>query len=166
MRSPGDSRGLVWGAGVALAVAGLCVQVLVHRFDSWNRDPFLRPVYGAACALLPCASPTSRPARDIAVRDIAVRDIAVRAHPRIVGGVVVEAAVRNEASFSQPFPRLELRLSNAAGEVVAARRFAPAQYLGGRYPPDAPMPAMTRVLAVVEIRRPPVEAVNVALAPY
>ena len=159
MRVPGDLRNLVWGAGVALAVAGLCVQVLVHRFDNWGRDPVLRPVYRAACALLPCVLPMSRPARDFVVRDIAVR-----AHPRVVGGVVVEAAVRNEASFSQPFPRLELRLWNAA--VVAARRFAPAQYLGGRYPPDAPMPAMTRVLAVVEIRRPSVEAVNVALVPY
>ena len=162
MRSLGHFRGSVaWGAGVALAVAGLCVQVLVHQFDNWSRDPVLRPVYRAACALLPCASPMSRPARDFAVRDIAVR-----AHPRVVGGVVVEAALRNEASFSQRFPGIELRLSNAAGEVVAGRRFAPAQYLGGRYPPDAPMPAMTRVLAVVEIRRPPVEAVNVALVPY
>ncbi len=161
MRSPGDLRGLVWGAGIALAVAALCVQVLAHKFDTWSRDPFLRPVYGAACALLPCALPISRPARHFVVRDVAVRT-----HPRIEGGVVVEAALRNEASFSQRFPRLELRLSNAAGEVVAARRFAPAQYLGGRYPPEASMPATTRVLAVVEIRRPPVEAVNVVLVPY
>ena len=161
MRGPGDFRGLVWGAGIALAVAGLCVQILFHRFDTWSSDPFLRPVYRAACALLPCALPMSRP-----TRDFTVRDIAVRAHPRVVGGVVVEAALRNEASFSQRFPGLELRLSNAAGEVVAARRFAPAQYLGGRYPPEAPMPAMTRVLAEVEIRRPPFDAVNVALVPY
>ena len=162
MRGLGHFRGSVaWGAGVALAVAGLCVQVLVHQFDNWSRDPVLRPVYRAACALLPCALPMSRPARDFVVRDIAVR-----AHPRVVGGVVVEAALRNEASFSQRFPGLELRLSNAAGEVVAARRFAPAQYLGGRYPPEASMPATTRVLAVVEIRRPPVEAVNVVLVPY
>lgn len=161
MRGSGSRRGFAWGAGIALAVVGLCAQLLVHRFDTWNRDPFLRPVYGAACALLPCVLPTSRP-----VRDIAVRDLVVRSHPSAAGGLVVEAAVRNDASFSQPFPRLELRLSNVAGEVVAARRFAPAQYLGGRHPADAPMPAMTRALAVVEIRRPPVDAVNVALVPY
>ena len=161
MPGRGDFRGLAWGGGIALAVAGLCVQVLVHQFDTWSRDPLLRPVYDAACAFLPCAPPVSRP-----VREIAVREIVVRAHPGVADAVVVEAALRNEAPSSRPFPRLELRLSDVTGEVVATRRVAPAQYLGGRYPPGAPMPAMTRVLAVVEIRRPPVEAVNVALVPY
>lgn len=161
MRYSGSLRSVAWGAGIALAVAGLCVQLLVHRFDTWSQDPFLRPVYGAACAVLSCVLPRSRP-----VGDIAVLDLVARAHPSVAGALVVEAAVRNEAPSSQPFPQLELRLSNAAGEVVTTRRFAPAQYLGDRYPPGAPMPATTRVLAVVEIRRPPVEAVNVALVPY
>lgn len=161
MRIPRNFPGLAWGVGIGLAVAGLCVQVLVHQFDAWSRDPLPRPVYRAACALLPCTLPMTGPAREVAVLDVAVR-----AHPSVAGALVVEAAVRNESTSSQPFPQLELRLSNVAGEVVAARRFAPAQYLGGRYPPGAPLPAMTRVLAVVEVRRPPVEAVNVALVPY
>ena len=149
-----------WGAGVAVGVACLLVQVFAWRFDRWTLEPNLRPVYEGACAVLRCELPVLR-----SVKDIAVEELSLRAHPNAAGALVVAALLRNEASFAQPFPALELRLSNLAGELVAARRFAPEEYLGAGHARGASVPAMTSVRVAVEIRSPPVEAVNAALVP-
>ncbi len=149
-----------WGAGAAVGVVFLLVQVFAWRFDRWTLEPNLRPVYAGACAVLRCELPVLR-----SVQDIAVGGLSLRAHPNAAGALVVAALLRNEASFAQPFPALELRLSNLAGEVVAARRFRPEEYLAAGHARGAAMPVMTSVRVAVEIRSPPVEAVNAALVP-
>ena len=43
----------LWAAGCVLAAFGLVVQLLWLRFDAWAGNAALRPVYAAACAVLP-----------------------------------------------------------------------------------------------------------------
>ena len=152
------SRRAAWGTATLLATLGLAVQVFWLQFDTWSRTPNLRAAYTAACAVLPCTVPAQR-----APQHISVRGLAVRAHPRVAGGLVVEATLVNEASFAQPFPVLELRLWNLAGEAVAMRRCEPEEYLPVSRGAGAVMPTMTPVRTALAFRSAPWEAVNVTL---
>ena len=149
-------RRAAWGA--LLAALGLAVQVFWLQFDAWTRHPNLRVVYTAACAILPCTVPAARSAHHVAVRGLTLR-----AHPHVAGGLMVEATLVNEASFAQPFPVLELRLWNLAGEAVAMRRCAPEEYLPSVPQPGVIMPTMTPVRVGLAFRSAPLEAVNVTL---
>ena len=147
---------------MALGIACLVVQVFAYRFDRWTGNPNLRVVYAVACAVLPCELPVLR-----SVGDISVLEVAVRPHSGTAAmeAFTIAAVLRNEASFAQPFPELELRLSNMAGELVAARRFRPEEYLGERHRPGASMPSGTPIPVAVDVHGIPVEAVNVKFVP-
>ena len=148
----------LWAAACALAALGLVVQVLWLSFDAWAGNAALRPVYAAACAVLPCTVP----ARD-SVEDLSVRDVALRARLDAPGTVVIQALLVNEGAVERPLPRLELRLLNLAGEVVAARRLEPVDYLATGAGETLAAGGSARV--TVEIRNPGIEAVNVVLVP-
>ncbi len=152
------SRRAAWGAGILLATLGLAIQLFWLQFDTWSRNPHLRVAYTAACVALSCTVPAQR-----SPQHISVRGLAVRSHPQVAGGLVVEATLVNEASFAQPFPALELRLWNLAGEAVAMRRCEPEEYLPVSRGAGAVMRTMTPVRAALAFRSAPLEAVNVTL---
>ncbi len=53
----------------------------------------------------------------------------VFAHPIDQGVLLISASIENIADFDQPFPVLEVRLTNSKSELVALRRFTPEEYL-------------------------------------
>ena len=53
----------------------------------------------------------------------------VFAHPIDKGVLLISASIKNTAKFDQPFPTLEVRLTNSKSELVALRRFSPNEYL-------------------------------------
>lgn len=53
----------------------------------------------------------------------------VFAHPIDKDVLLISASIENIADFDQPFPILEVRLTNAKSELVALRRFTPDEYL-------------------------------------
>lgn len=148
----------LWTAGCVLAALGLVVQVLWLGFDAWAGNAALRPVYAVACAVLPCTVPV----RD-SVEGLSVRKVTLRARPEAPGTVVVQALLVNEGAFERPLPRLELRLLNLAGEVVAARRLEPVDYLAVAARETLAVGGSVRI--AVEVRSPGIEAVNVVLVP-
>jgi len=53
----------------------------------------------------------------------------VFAHPIEKNVLLISASIENTADFDQPFPILEVRLTNSKAELVALRRFSPTEYL-------------------------------------
>ncbi len=53
----------------------------------------------------------------------------VFAHPIEKNVLLISASIENTADFDQPFPILEVRLTNSKAELVALRRFSPDEYL-------------------------------------
>jgi len=53
----------------------------------------------------------------------------VFAHPIEKNVLLISASIENTAEFNQPFPTLEVRLTNSKAELVALRRFTPDEYL-------------------------------------
>lgn len=52
----------------------------------------------------------------------------VFAHPDESGVLLISATMENTAKFDQPYPVIEVRLSDAQSEVIALRRFRPFEY--------------------------------------
>ncbi len=84
-----------------------------------------RPVVTAVCDLTGCNVPAWHEPGAFAMlsRDV----IAVPNRP---GVLRVQASIRNDARWSQPWPVLVLSLSDANGRLLGRRRFMPGDYLG------------------------------------
>jgi len=53
----------------------------------------------------------------------------VFAHPNEEGVLLISASIENHAKHDQPYPILEVRLTDADSKLVALRRFEPNEYL-------------------------------------
>jgi hypothetical protein len=140
---------------VLLALVALAGQVLWFQFDRWSVDPQIRPVYASLCAPLGCELPPMR-----ALDAFRTKDLVVRSHPDRPGALLVDAIIVNEAPFAQPFPELELRFSAIGGNLIAARRFSPREYLSGDAKGAKEIGARTPVHIALEIEDPGGDAVN------
>jgi hypothetical protein len=109
---------------VLLAAAGLAGQYIAYHFDELARqDPTARG-----------SSNCARTRLHGAVRSTSAKsssNLVVRSHPEFNGALVVDAIIYNRATFSQPFPLLELRFADLNGHLIASRRFKPGEYLSG-----------------------------------
>ena len=115
--------------GEWIALALLALALLAQLFFSQRAplaaDARWRPMVVAACGALGCSVPAWREpgAFSMLSRDV----IAVPGRP---GVLRVQASIRNDARWPQPWPALRLSLADASGRVLGARRFAPTDYLG------------------------------------
>ena len=143
-RAHRDFRAL--GAALALTLA-LGLQLLLAQRAVLAADPGWRPAIAALCGVLRCTLP---PWREPAAFTMLSRH--VRPHPDAPGTLLIDASFRNDARWPQPWPRLELTLSDVDGRTVGARTFDAREYLGA--PPTqselAPGQSASLSLAVVE----------------
>ncbi len=143
----------------AFAVAALVVQLLWYQFETWARDPTIRPVYVVICQVLGCALPIRRD-----VERMVATSLIVRSHPEVANGLLVDAIIVNQAAFVQPFPVLELRFTSMNGNLVAGRRFQPREYLAGELAGATLMQMQTPIHVELAIEDPGDEAVNYFLS--
>lgn len=112
-------------AAIAALALLLALQLLLADRNRLAADAGWRPVVAAVCGVLRCSLP---PWREPAAFVLIDRD--VRAHPKKSGVLRVTATFRNDARWAQPWPRLQLILSDIDGNPVAARVFTVREYLG------------------------------------
>lgn len=116
-----------WILAVVVALAVLLIlQLLLADRARLSADAHWRPTLHALCAALFCDLP---PWREPTAFTLLQRD--VRQHPNIPGALRVSATFRNDARWSQPWPRLRLTLSDANGRPAGERDFRAEDYLGG-----------------------------------
>lgn len=121
-----------WAPALAAALALLlALQLLLADRARLAADAQWRPLLSAVCNMLFCDLP---PWREPAAFALLQRD--VRQHPSIPGALRVSATFRNDARWPQPWPQLQLTLSDANGRPAGERRFGVDDYLGG--PPSQP----------------------------
>jgi hypothetical protein len=128
-----------------------------------QRDLRLRPFLQNVCAIAGCSLPRMSDLEKLTLLD---RD--VKPHPRAKTALLISASVRNDASFTQDFPMLEVRLLNVTRQTIAARRFVPEEYLldtsvlADGFAPGSNLPI------VFEVQDPGSDAINFEFAflPY
>lgn len=137
---------LLWGSGIVLMLAGLGLQYLYYHRNALAENPQLRPVLAQICNVTGCQLP---PRRDLA--RIELGNHLVQFHPRYVDSLLITATLVNRADFAQPFPIVEVVMTDLEQKVIARRRFLPDDYLiGGNttqgLPPGTEVPLMLEVL--------------------
>lgn len=156
---PTDSRagGRRAPAVVAVAALGaLLLQGLYFHADLLAERPELHGFYRVLCRVVSCQR---LPYRDVAA--IAVDQLVARAQGS--GALRLDAMLTNRGRAAQPLPSVRLTFENLQGEMIAARRFAPQEYLD--QPPPAALAAGQSLHLVLELVDPGPDAVSYSLAP-
>lgn len=138
-RPSGWGRRLLWMFLVLLAAAGLAGQYIAYQFDDLARQDAYRPWFQQLCPTLGCTVPSR-----VDIAHIKSSNLVVRSNPEFAGALVVDAIIYNRATFSQPFPLLELRFADLNGSLIASRRFKPGEYLSGELAGVSEMPSHRR----------------------
>ncbi|HNR92298.1 MAG TPA: zinc-ribbon and DUF3426 domain-containing protein [Dokdonella sp.] len=123
-RTHGARRNGRWIAGSALLAVVLAGQIAWAERAHWIDDARFRPWLDTVCDTLGCTLPLRR---DDALLELASRDI--RPHPSVPGALIVSATLHNAADFAQPFPPVQVTLSDFDEKRIAMRRFLPRDYL-------------------------------------
>ena len=121
----GNSR--VWFRRLLLALLLLVMALALYGYRYRSElllEPAYRPMLQTVCATLGCTLP---PLVDLDALKVVKRT--VYSHPTIDNALVIDLAFINEAAFGQPYPILEIRLTNRNGGLVTKNNVAPAEYL-------------------------------------
>lgn len=136
----------LWRVAAVVALVVLVAQLaFVYRQALLAAWPAAAPMVDRVCSVIRCSKP-----RDEAdgIRLLA-RD--VREHPQYLDVLLVNATMVNNGPLVEPYPQLELRLNNAAGELIGARRFEPQEYLDDSIAIPDGMAVAQPVYVVMEI---------------
>ena len=109
---------------VALLSLLLALQLLLADRARLAADARWRPLLETACGALGCVLPPWREPSAFAMLDRKVRPAGTP------GALRVDATFRNDARWPQPWPALQLALSDADGRTLGSRVFLPEQFLG------------------------------------
>lgn len=149
-----QSRPAVWVA------ASLGMMILLTAQHGWSQrqsilnDDFLRPWLDRACRPVNCRLPLRQALDQVS---LVSRDI--RPHTSVEGALIISATMQNRASFTQPFPQVEITLSNLSSKRIAMRLFDPEDYLENTRLSDQGMAPGTLLPLVFEVVDPGDDAV-------
>jgi len=154
-------RWIGWGLLNLIAATALVGQGVTYNFEELARKDQYRPWFETLCPEIGCSLPSK-----VDIAQIRSTNLVVRSHPQYMDALMVDAILYNRASFSQPFPQLELRFADLNGQLIASSRFRPSEYLSGELAGQDEMPPQTPIHISLEIKDPGAKAVNYSLSFY
>ncbi len=111
-------------AGVAVLVLALALQIILAKRDVLAENPTWRPVISRLCVLASCRLQAWRqPQAFVPIQQ------SVAADPEQAGVLLVQLSFQNRAEWPQPWPQIEITLTDVEGSALAMRRFRPKDYL-------------------------------------
>ncbi len=105
-------------------VTSLSLQVIA----AFKIDLIPQQHHSKLCKWITCTIKTPQ-----ALSKIEVLNRSIYTHPTEKQALMVMVTIINRAKFSQPYPLIQLRLFNIAGDVIAARQFAANHYLKDKW---------------------------------
>lgn len=127
LTAPGRARQPLRVAGqaalVTLLLVVLLLQVFWHERERLAAIPATRPAVDSLCGLLGCQVP---PFRDLSA--LRTTGFSLRSQPGDAT-LLLTVTLHNDAALPQALPGLDLAFTDAQGEMVAARRFLPGEYI-------------------------------------
>lgn len=145
----------LWATGCVVLALALAAQVAWASRVALVRDPATQTQALRVCARFDCRLP---PIRDTAKLELLSRDI--RPDPDATGALAITATFRNNAPYRQPWPIVAVELTDLDNNVVAMRRFRPAEYMPDAARRAAGIAAGTSAAVAFEVTDPGKRAVS------
>jgi len=123
---PKPVQSAAWTAAALVLFVAVFWQLKQYYLTELAEIASLREPLEAICEYASCTVP---PRTDIKRVDLA--STSVDPHPATPGALRVSANLINRASFAQPFPPLEVTLTDTEGTVVGRRTYLPHEYRAG-----------------------------------
>ena len=115
---------VIWSAVTLGFLALLVVQVKTYVVPQYAQVSKYRPYLHAFCKMADCSLPLFRDAHRLTLMHTSIE-----LHPNEPGAVRIKVKMINEAKHPQPFPDLQLTLTDKFGRVVGKRTYSPSVYL-------------------------------------
>lgn len=144
--------------GVLALSAALAAQIAYFYQDYFLRHTQWRTLAVAACERLGCTIPPEKHAE--VLRHLA---LTVDPHPDYQQMLLVSFRAQNTASYPLAFPNAELSFRNISGELIAQRRFSPAQFLDSTILREDLIAPGAQISGALELTSPAAEGVNYTL---
>jgi len=112
-----------WSAGILVLISTLTMEYLWFNRDEFVAIPEFQDSFSQICQQIDCSSSSLRAPEKI---ELITRN--VYTHPKQKGALMIDVTMKNNASFAQPYPVMQIEFSNIRGAIVAARRFHPHEY--------------------------------------
>lgn len=114
-------------ATVFLAFVLCCVlalQIILIERDTLAKKAIWRPAISQLCLWVGCQlSAWRQPEAFITIQQ------SIEADPELAGALIAQVSFKNTAQWPQPWPQIELALTDINGQTIALRRFNPKEYL-------------------------------------
>lgn len=130
-----------WGAGVLvllLVLAGQSIYFFRNPIAAYY--PETKPLLATACNALGCKIEMLANINFIKLDGAELQ--ALPDHPNILA---FSAILRNNASYRQRYPKLELTLTDAANQALARRHFTPEEYLPKSFSIEQGLPTLDEI---------------------
>ncbi len=126
-KPPSVTATALWSIGILLLISSLAIEYIWFNHNQFHQFPELQAGIEKLCQYLDCKR-LSR--RDPSKIELITRN--VYSHPNEKDALMVSMIIKNNASFTQPYPVIQIDFSDIRGSIVAARRFFPIEYLATR----------------------------------
>ncbi|MBF0471337.1 MAG: DUF3426 domain-containing protein [Gammaproteobacteria bacterium] len=117
---------LIWVVAILLSLTTMGWHYLYFQRHYFVQSEPYASLLQWPCRHLGCQLP---PRSDL--KKIAITRSLIRLHPEFESSLLITATLANGAKFAQPYPLLEVKLTDISGQTLAQRRFPPALYLDG-----------------------------------
>lgn len=149
-RKPGDkTRPIYWQLGILLLAGSFLFQGFYYYRNTLAWHPKIGPYVHQACEQLGCEIASRR---DVA--QIELTGATVAPHPSYKNVLRVKATLINRARYVQPFPSMEVKLTNRRGEISSRRLFTAEQYLKDKSQLADGMSLNTAISALLDVNNP------------
>ncbi|GMR17618.1 MAG: hypothetical protein BMS9Abin33_0010 [Gammaproteobacteria bacterium] len=149
-RKPGrHTRPVFWSLGIGLLTLLLFSQYVYFHKEALARNSKWGPYVYRACKIAKCVI---RPRQDVGL--IELTDTLVAPHPEYERALRVRTTLINRASFGQPYPLMEISLTNRRGETSGRRTYSPEEYLGKKKLAAKLMPQNVAIKTLLDIANP------------
>lgn len=145
----GRPQSVVWGLAALLLIAALIGQIVFFYASELARYPQFKPWVVRGCEWLQCRI---WPRQNVELIELLRTSVAP--HPKHANALRIRASMVNRADFIQPYPVMEITLTDTAGAVVARRTFAPHHYLKKKASSDSGMVPNIVVDALLDVSNP------------
>ena len=149
---PGAASWLLWSTAATALLGVLLLQLY--------QDPQARDWAGLS------SSPYKPGQVNTPVQKVQLYSRDLHEHPGVEDALVLSAVLRNPEAIAQPYPVLEVSLTNQNNDIIAQRRFQPDEYLDSPDQGNGSFPAEALLPLLLEFTDPGPEATGYQLEFY